>query len=189
MHRAVCRQAPERRQDARDLAAWNREVADVHPQRADGKSSTLKTVVTTDGKIQEPRFELSRPAGFYFTLTNAGPREEQVGVMLRDVQDSWNGYYNYDGWADNAKVDVSAPGQYTLRVSGELAAGDAGVIPFESGTITFERLKDGATTFKELAATAKAALPAGTKLDNLKDYLSAPLIVENADGTGQDSRV
>ncbi|MCE9560592.1 MAG: sigma-70 family RNA polymerase sigma factor [Planctomycetes bacterium] len=149
----------------------------------DGKSSTLKTVITTDGKIQEPVFQLSQSAGFYLTLTNTGPREEQVGAMLRDVQDSWNTYYNYGGWADDAKIDLSAPGQYTLRIAGELAAGDAGVIPFESGTITFERLKDGATTFKELAATAKAALPAGTKLDDLKDFLTAPLVVENADGT------
>lgn len=148
----------------------------------DGKSSTLKTVVTTDGKIQEPVFQLSQSAGFYLTLTNTSPGEESISGMLRDVLDAGHAYYNYGGWADDAKVDLSEPGQYTLRISGELVAGDAGVIPFESGTITFQRLKAGATTFKDLAALAKAALPAGTKPEDIKDVLSAPLVVEDAAG-------
>lgn len=149
-----------------------------------GKTYVLQGQVTSTAQGAEVASPLSRLAGWYLTLKDDGAVEESVGWGLRATDDGWqgDGYY-WSKWKDDARVDLSAPGRYSLRMSGKIppAAPGRAAIPFESEPIEFERLRAGSTTFDDLDAVARTGLPEGAKLDETK-VLLAPLVVEDADG-------
>lgn len=139
------------------------------------RSSTI-TVTDPDGKKKDVRPEpAQREEGanalFYtptlqFALTRDGLTQE--GVALAP-------------WADKAKLDLTKPGVYKVRIKGMISDGKGGGHPFQSEEVVLEL---GVATIKSQAAVLKAANEYGQKKGLLGPQLEKlpAFLTEDADG-------